>query len=89
MCCSLNDLKMFDKRFFARYAEGSISSGEYNMATAITEELHLIVQVAGFEPLSGAVKHELVLAIQNTLAIHAAKRNFLVGAVAIDTKAGN
>ena len=78
---------MFDKRFFARYAEGSISSGEYSMATAITEELHLIVQVASFQPISNAEKSELVIAIQNVVAERGAKRNFLAGAVSIQTKA--
>jgi hypothetical protein len=32
----INDLKMFDKRFFARYAEGSITTREYSQMNSHT-----------------------------------------------------
>ncbi len=57
------------------------------MGPAITEELHLIVQTASFFPLSSAAKGELVQAISNAVAAHAAKRNFIVGNIAVQSKA--
>jgi len=56
------------------------------MAPAITEELHLIVQTASFFPLSSSDRGELVQAISNAVAAHAAKRNFIVGTVALQKK---
>lgn len=56
------------------------------MAPAITEELHLIVQTASFFPLSYADKSDLVQAISNAVAAYAAKRNVIVGTIAIQTE---
>ena len=54
------------------------------MATpAITKELHVIVQTASFGPLSGATLNELVTAITEAALAQAAKRNYLVGTVAL------
>jgi hypothetical protein len=60
MCCSLNDLKMFDKRFFARYAEGSITTREYSQmnvedifdadGTALQAALDLIEVILETDP---------------------------------------
>ena len=79
---------MFDKGFFNGYAEGSITTGEYGMpSSAITEELHLIVQTASFYPISNATKGELVTAIQQAAVVLGAKRNFIVGSIGVATKA--
>ena len=80
---------MFDKGFFSRYAEGSITTGEYGMpGPAITKELHVIVQTASFFPLSDAVKNELVIVLTEAALAHAAKRNYLVGTVSLQTGVG-
>jgi hypothetical protein len=78
---------MFDKGFFSRYAEGSITTGEYSMpGPAITKELHVIVQTASFFPLSDAVRNELVIVLTEAALAHAAKRNYLVGTVAVQAE---
>lgn len=80
---------MFDKGFFSRYAEGSNTTGEYDMpGPAITKELHLIIQTASFFPLSDATKSELVTALTEAALAHAAKRNYLVGTVSLQTGVG-
>ena len=80
---------MFDKGFFSRYAEGSITTGEYGMSgQATTKELHLIIQTASFSPLSKAVLTELVTALTEAALAHAAKRNYLVGTVSLQTGVG-
>jgi len=40
---------MFDKRFFARYAEGSISSGEYNMKAFPTQDAYAMSTDRGMD----------------------------------------
>ena len=55
---------------------------------AITKELHLIVQTASFGRLSDAVLSELVTALTEATLAHAAKRNYLVGTVALQTGVG-
>ncbi len=59
------------------------------MATpATTKELHVIVQTASFGPLSEATLKELVAALTEATLAHAAKRNYLVGTVALQTGVG-
>ena len=80
---------MFDKGFFSRYAGGSNTTGEYGMSVQVTtKELHLIIQTASFSPLSGATKSELVTVLTEAALAHAAKRNYLVGTVSLQTGAG-
>lgn len=54
-------------------------------APAITKELHIIVQTASFGPLSDEILKELVTALTEATLAHAAKRNYLVGTVNLQT----
>lgn len=57
-------------------------------APAITKELHLTVQTASFGPLSDATLKELVMVLTETALAQAAKHNYLVGTVALQTWVG-
>ena len=57
-------------------------------APAITKELHLIIQTASFRQLSDAVMQELVTVLTEAALVHAAKRDYLVGTVALQTGVG-
>ena len=57
-------------------------------APAITKELHLIIQTASFYQLSNATLSELVTALTEAALAHAAKRNYLVGTVNLQTGVG-
>ena len=59
------------------------------MATpAITKELHLIIQTASFGRLSDATLNELVMVLTEAALAQAAKNNYLVGTVALQTGVG-